>query len=200
MTDPLILGSSSIYRARALKSLGLSFTQGAPRVDETPRPYESPKDLAARLAHAKATNVAQQHLDAIVIGSDQVGFCAGELLSKPGTKANAIETLRQNSGKTAIFFTALVCAKKNSGGELRTSLDICKTELKFHDLTVEQIMGYVERDNPINTAGAFKAESLGIALFKYIRADDPSALIGLPLIALTRRLQAFGIDPLAPLD
>ena len=200
MADPLILGSSSIYRAQALESLGLSFTQVAPRVDETPRQYESPKDLAARLAHAKATDVAQQHLGAIVIGSDQVGFCAGELLSKPGTKANAIETLRRNSGKTAIFFTALVCAKKNSGGELQSSLDICKTELKVHDLTVEQIIGYVERDNPINTAGAFKAESLGIALFKYIRADDPSALIGLPLIALTRRLQAFGIDPLAPPD
>ena len=112
MTDPLILGSSSIYRAQALKSLGLSFTQVAPRVDETPRPYESPKDLAERLAHAKATDVAQQHLGAVVIGSDQVGFCAGELLSKPGTKANAIKTLRQNSGKTAIFFTALVCAKQ----------------------------------------------------------------------------------------
>ena len=199
MTDPLILGSSSIYRAQALESLGLSFTQVAPRVDETPRQYESPKDLAARLAHAKATDVAQQHLGAIVIGSDQVGFCAENFLSKPGTKANAIETLRQNSGKTAIFLRPL-SALKNSGGELQTSLDICKTELKFHDLTVEQIIGYVERDNPINTAGAFKAESLGIALFKYIRADDPSALIGLPLSALTRRLQAFGIDPLAPPD
>ena len=103
-------------------------------------------------------------------------------------------------GRPQFFLQPLSALKKNSGGELQTSLDICKTELKFHDLTVEQIIGYVERDNPINTAGAFKAESLGIALFKYIRADDPSALIGLPLIALTRRLQAFGIDPLAPPD
>ena len=94
MADPLILGSSSVYRAQALKSLGLSLTQVAPKVDEMPRPNELPKDLAERLAHAKATDVAQQHLGAVVIGSDQVGFCAGELLSKPGTKANAIETLR----------------------------------------------------------------------------------------------------------
>ena len=200
MTNPLILGSASIYRAQALKSLGLSFTQVTPRVDETPGLYESPKDLAERLAHTKATVVARRHLGAVVIGSDQVGYCAGELLSKPGTKANAEKSLRKISGNTATFFTALVCAKQHCGGELRTSLDICMTELKFHDLTDEQIKNYVERDNPIDTAGGFKAESLGIALFEYIRADDPSALIGLPLIALTRRLQAFGIDPLAPSD
>ena len=196
MSDPLILGSSSPYRAQALRSLGLVFTQISPNVDETPRSNESPKALAARLAETKAVGIAQQHAGAIVIGSDQVGFCSGRLLSKPGSKANAIAALRQNAGRTATFYTGLVCARQDLAGTLHTRLDVCKTELKFRLLTDEQVTRYVEYDDPVDVAGAFKAESLGIALFDYIRADDPSALIGLPLIALTRQLQSFGVDPL----
>lgn len=197
MTDPLILASSSPYRAQALRSLGLVFTQVSPNVDETPRPSESPEALAARLARTKAVNMAQQHTGAIVIGSDQVGFCCGRLLSKPGSKANAIAVLRQNAGQTATFYTGLVCARQDLAGKLHIGLDLCKTELKFRLLTEDQITRYVEYDNPVDVAGAFKAESLGITLFDYIRADDPSALIGLPLIALTRQLQSFGVDPLS---
>ena len=197
MSDPLILGSSSPYRAQALRSLGLVFTQISPNVDETPRSNESPKALAARLAETKAVGIAQQHAGAIVIGSDQVGFCSGRLLSKPGSKANAIAALRQNAGHTATFYTGLVCARQDLAGTLHTRLDVCKTELKFRLLTDEQVTRYVEYDDSVDVAGAFKAESLGIALFDYIRADDPSALIGLPLIALTRQLKAFGVDPLS---
>ena len=196
MSDPLILGSSSPYRAQALRSLGLVFTQIPPNVDETPRSNETPEALAARLAETKAVGIAQQHAGAIVIGSDQVGFCSGRLLSKPGSKANAIAALRQNAGHTATFYTGLVCARQDLAGTLHTRLDVCKTELKFRLLTDEQVTRYVEYDDPVDVAGAFKAESLGIALFDYIRADDPSALIGLPLIALTRQLQSFGVDPL----
>jgi septum formation protein len=196
MSDPLILGSSSPYRAQALRSLGLVFTQISPNVDETPRSNESPEALAARLAETKAVGIAQQHAGAIVIGSDQVGFCSGRLLNKPGSKANAIAALRQNAGHTATFYTGLVCARQDLAGTLHTRLDVCKTELKFRLLTDEQVTRYVEYDDPVDVAGAFKAESLGIALFDYIRADDPSALIGLPLIALTRQLQSFGVDPL----
>lgn len=197
MSDPLILGSSSPYRAQALRSLGLVFTQISPNVDETPRSNESPEALAARLAETKAVGIAQQHAGAIVIGSDQVGFCSGRLLSKPGSKANAIAALRQNAGHTATFYTGLVCARQDLAGTLHTRLDVCKTELKFRLLTDEQVTRYVEYDDPVDVAGAFKAESLGIALLDYIRADDPSALIGLPLIALTRQLQSFGVDPLS---
>ena len=197
MSDPLILGSSSPYRAQALRSLGLVFTQISPNVDETPRSNESPEALAARLAETKAVGIAQQHAGAIVIGSDQVGFCSGRLLSKPGSKANAIAALRQNAGHTATFYTGLVCARQDLAGTLHTRLDVCKTELKFRLLTDEQVTRYVEYDDSVDVAGAFKAESLGIALFDYIRADDPSALIGLPLIALTRQLQSFGVDPLS---
>ena len=197
MSDPLILGSSSPYRAQALRSLGLVFTQVSPNVDETPRSNESPEALAARLAQTKAIGIAQQHAGAIVIGSDQVGFCSGRLLSKPGSKANAIAVLRQNAGQTATFYTGLACARQDLAGKLRTQLDVCKTELKFRLLTDDQITRYVDYDDPVDVAGAFKAESLGIALFDYIRADDPSALIGLPLIALTQQLQSFGIDPLS---
>ena len=197
MRDPLILGSSSPYRAQALRSLGLVFTQISPNVDETPRSNETPEALAARLAETKAVGIAQQHAGAIVIGSDQVGFCSGRLLSKPGNKANAIAALRQNAGHTATFYTGLVCARQDLAGTVHTRLDVCKTELKFRLLTDEQVTRYVEYDDPVDVAGAFKAESLGIALFDYIRADDPSALIGLPLIALTQQLQSFGIDPLS---
>ena len=197
MTDPLILGSSSRYRAQALRSLGLVFTQVSPNVDEGPRLNESPEALAARLARTKAVNIAKKHTGAIVIGSDQVGFCSGRLLSKPGSKANAVAVLRQNAGQTATFYTGLACARQDLAGKLRTQLDVCKTELKFRLLTDDQITRYVDHDNPVDVAGGFKAESLGIALFDYIRADDPSALIGLPLIALTQQLQSFGIDPLS---
>ena len=197
MPIPLILGSSSRYRATALQTLGLSFQQISPNVDESPRTGEAPGDLALRLAQDKARHLARRHPDAVVIGSDQVGTCEQRLLSKPGTPAKAIQSLLQSSGKLATFYTALALARTSANGKIEVTGDISLTKLKFRDLSTEQIAFYVEQDMPTDAAGAFKAEGLGISLFDYVRAEDPSALIGLPLIALTTRLREFGIDPLS---
>lgn len=197
MPIPLILGSSSRYRATALQTLGLSFQQISPNVDESPRTGEAPSDLALRLAQDKARHLARRHPDAVVIGSDQVGTCEQRLLSKPGTPAKAIQSLLQSSGKLATFYTALALARTSANGKIEVTGDISLTKLKFRDLSTEQIAFYVEQDMPTDAAGAFKAEGLGISLFDYVRAEDPSALIGLPLIALTTRLREFGIDPLS---
>ena len=196
MVYPLILGSSSSYRASAMQSLGLVFEQVAPNIDETPLLNEAPRALVSRLALSKASHIAEGNPGALVIGSDQVGFCENRILVKPGSQPLAIESLKRSSGKEATFYTALATALKQQGQELVTSIDICATQLKFRELSDAQITSYVAYDRPFDAAGAFKAESLGIALFEYVRADDPSALIGLPLIALTQRLMEFGLNPL----
>ena len=197
MPSPLILGSSSRYRATALRTLGLSFRQISPNVDESPHTGETPSNLALRLAQEKARHLARRHPDAVVIGSDQVGICEQRLLSKPGTPAKAIQSLQQSSGKLAIFYTALALARTGPNGKIEVTGDLSLTQLKFRHLSTEQIAFYVEQDMPTDAAGAFKAEGLGISLFDYVRADDPRALIGLPLITLTTRLREFGIDPLS---
>lgn len=199
MNASLILGSSSRYRANLLNSLGLPFAQVSPAIDETPLIDESAQTLAARLALSKAMHIAEQYVGAVVIGSDQVGQCGPHLLSKPGTAAAAIRSLQATSGQLATFYTAVSLARISADGKVQSSTDVCITELKFRQLTDAQIIRYVEQDQPIDTAGAFKAESLGIGLFEFIRADDPSALIGLPLISVATRLQEFGLDPLNPL-
>ena len=196
MPTPLILGSSSRYRATALRTLGLEFQQLSPDVDESARKGEQPNALALRLAQDKARYLAQQHPGAVVIGSDQVGSCEQRLLTKPGTQANAIRSLQQCSGQLATFYTALALARSAPDGKIEITGDVSVTELKFRTLNAEQIAFYVNQDMPIDTAGAFKVEGLGISLFDSVRAEDPSALIGLPLIALTTRLKDFGIDPL----
>lgn len=198
MAVELILGSSSVYRAAALGTLGLPFAQISPDIDETPKAKELPDALARRLASTKATVVAQQNPTAVVIGSDQVGWCQGRLLSKPGSLDAARQMLMRNAGLEAVFYTALALSQFDHDGCEHTCVDVIKTELKFRNLSDAEIDHYVEHDHPIDSAGGFKAESLGIALFEYIRADDPSALIGLPLITLTSRLREFGISPLAP--
>ena len=197
MPTPLILGSSSRYRASALRTLGLEFRQISPDVDESPLKGEMPSDLALRLARDKARYLAYRHPGAVVIGSDQVGSCEQRLLSKPGTPANASQSLARCSGKRATFYTALALARSAPDGEIEITGDISVTELKFRTLSTKQVEFYVQQDMPIDSAGAFKVEGLGISLFEYVRAEDPSALIGLPLIALTTRLKSFGIDPLA---
>ena len=180
-----------------MQTLGLSFEQIAPNIDETPQLGEAPQALALRLARTKASDLAAKHPTSLVIGSDQVGVCKHRLLKKPKTVPQAIELLRQNAGNVATFYTALVLARSLPNNDLLTTEDVCITTLKFRELSLEQISRYVIEDQPLDSAGAFKAESLGITLFEYIRADDPSALIGLPLIALTRRLSEFGFDPLS---
>lgn len=198
MTPELILGSSSSYRAAALQTLGLPFRQISPDIDETPNTAEQPDALARRLAATKATRVAQHNPDAVVVGSDQVGWCRDRLLSKPGSLDAARQMLMRNAGSKAVFYTALALSRFDQKGREHCCVDVIKSELKFRNLSDTEIQRYVEVDRATDAAGGFKAESLGITLFEYIRADDPSALIGLPLIALTTRLREFGINPLAP--
>jgi len=193
----LILGSSSVYRASALQTLGLVFTQISPDIDETPEAGEPPEALARRLAISKASWIARRNPEAVVIGSDQVGRCQERLLSKPGSLNVARQMLQRNSGQQAVFYTALAVSQFDRHRNEQIRFDLVKTELKFRTLDDAEIHRYVEQDQAIDSAGGFKAESLGIALFEYIRSDDPSALIGLPLIALTGRLREFGVNPLA---
>jgi septum formation protein len=143
-------------------------------------------------------HIAEQHVGAVVIGSDQVGQCGPHLLSKPGTAAAAIRSLQSTNGQLATFYTAVSLVRISADGKAQSTSDVCVTELKFRQLTDAQIAQYVDQDQPLDAAGAIKAESLGIVLFEFIRADDPSALIGLPLITVATRLQQFGLDPLNP--
>lgn len=188
---PLILASTSPYRAELLQRLGLTFETAAPDVDETPLAGESPDTLALRLARAKAAAVAAAYPEAVVLGSDQVGQCAGRLLTKPGDKQRAVAELRALSGQPAVFYTAIAVQHDD-----RCEADVVTTELRFRDISEAEARVYVERDEPWDCAGSFKAEALGIALFEQIRADDPTALIGLPLIATVSLLGRFGIKVL----
>ncbi len=188
----IVLASGSAYRARALEQLGLRFTVDAADVDEAPQPGEKAQDLAGRLAASKAAVVAARHADALVIGSDQVGEVNGNLLNKPGVDTAARAQLADLSGKTAVFHTA-VCVRLGS----RQTLDVIATHLKLRDLTAAEIAHYVELEQPLDCAGSFKVEALGISLFEYVRSDDPSALVGLPLIALCTRLREHGVNLLA---
>ena len=197
MRPKLILGSSSKYRGAALQTLGLSFTQVSPDIDETPQHAEHPQRLAQRLAAAKANVIASQHPGAVVIGSDQVGWCEGRYLGKPGKLEAAKLALSRNSGRKATFYTGLAVCQFDSAEGVKMSTDVIATELQFRVLSETEIDHYVSEDRPIDSAGGFKAESLGIALFEYVKADDPSALIGLPLITLVSRLREFGINPLS---
>ena len=185
MPIPLIL-SLPLAIEPLLQTLGLSFQQISPNVDESPRTGEAPR-ICLRLAQDKARDLARRHPDAVVIGSDQVGTCEQRLLSKPGTPAKAIQSLLQSSGKLATFYTALALARTSANGKIEVTGDISLTQLKFRDLSTEQIAFYVEQDMPTDAAGAFKAEGLGISLFDYVRAVDP-ALIGLRS-SLTTRLR-----------
>ena len=202
MSSKIILGSSSRYRAQALRTLGLEldrdFNQQSPNVDETPKPMESAPAIASRLALAKATEIARNNPGKVVIGSDQTGVCGDRILEKPGSVEAAIESLNYCSGKAATFYTGLAVYQSNvqqpNGEGDKYTLDVETTHLQFRTLTSAQITRYVELDQPLDCAGAFKAEGLGIALFESITADDPSALIGLPLIRLVSRLQEFGIN------
>lgn len=193
----LVLGSTSRYRAELLRRLTPDFRQLAPDVDETRRDGEAPRALAQRLALAKALAVARRCPGAIVIGSDQVAAFDDRVLGKPGTVENARTQLAACSGRPVEFFTAL-CVVDARGGkpptiEARTfeALDI--TRVVFRTLSTHEIERYVERENPLDCAGSFKSEGLGIALFERIENDDPSALVGLPLIALARLLREAGV-------
>lgn len=190
---PLILGSTSRYRRELLSRLGLPFTAEAPGVDEAAIAGEAPTATALRLSVAKARAVAARHVDALVIGSDQVADCDGRAIGKPGDRERAMAELRRLSGKTVVFHTGLALVDAASGRVQSAVVPVTSTFRVLHD---EEIAAYLDREAPYDCAGGVKSEALGIALFDAIASDDPTALIGLPLIALCRMLRHEGLDPL----
>ena len=187
---PIVLGSTSRYRRELLERLRLPFSVSAPDVDETPAPGESPRDLALRLALAKAQAVAAQHPEAIVIGSDQVADLAGQPLGKPGEHDRAVQQLRQMRGRTVIFQTALAVVCLATGFE---QVDLAEVRVVFRDLSDDEIESYLQAEKPYDCAGSAKSEGLGIALLESIDNDDPTALVGLPLIRTARLLRQAGV-------
>jgi septum formation protein len=187
---PLVLGSTSPYRRELLSRLGIPFEVVSPEVDETPKPGESPEALARRLALAKAFAVAKRYPHAVVIGSDQVADLDGEPIGKPGNHANALAQLQRMSGRTVVFQTAVAVVCGESGFE---DLDLAPVKVKFRQLAVEEIELYLRAEQPYDCAGSAKSEGLGIALLDEIGNDDPTALVGLPLIRTCRMIRAAGV-------
>lgn len=191
MRRTLILGSTSPYRRELLGRLRLDFEVMAPHVDETPRPGEAPAALARRLALAKAHAVAAQLPQAVVIGSDQVADLAGEPLGKPGTHERATEQLRRMRGHSVVFQTAVAVVCRETGFE---QVDLAPVRVDFRALTDAEIETYLRAEQPYDCAGSARSEGLGIALLEAIHSDDPSALVGLPLIRTCRMLRAAGLQ------
>lgn len=183
----LLLASTSRYRAALLDRLGIRFNAIAPEADETPRAGESPAELVRRLAHLKAANVAERHPEATVIGSDQVATFDHRIVGKPGQPDKAMAQLKAASGKDVTFLTAV---SVQQGGRECATMDV--TRVAFRTLQDEEIARYVAQEQPLDCAGSFKAEGLGITLFEHIDAKDPTALIGLPLIWLSQALRDLG--------
>lgn len=186
----LILGSTSRYRRELLERLHLPFDCVPPHVDETPQPSEPPRDLALRLALAKAQAVAQLHPDAIVIGSDQVADLHGHPLGKPGDHARAVAQLQRMRGQTVVFQTALAVVCQATGF---AKTDLAAVRVQFRDLSDAEIERYLRLEQPYDCAGSAKSEGLGISLLAQIDNDDPTALIGLPLIRTCQLLRDAGL-------
>jgi septum formation protein len=189
----LILASTSVYRRQLLARLGIPFESAAPQVDEAALENEAPGETAFRLAKAKARAVSPAHPDALIVGSDQVASCEGRRLDKPGSHANAVAQLTWLSGRSADFDTA-VCLLDARAGRVAARVVTCR--VTFRPLSAARIEAYLRREQPYDCAGSAKAEGLGIALIASIETQDPTALIGLPLIALTGLLEEFGLSPI----
>lgn len=190
----LVLGSTSPYRRELLQRLRLPFDCDAPRVDETPRSGEAPAALAKRLAREKAREVAARHPDAVVIGADQVAELDGQAIGKPGDHDRAVAQLRAMCGRQVVFHTALAVLRPATGyaGEA-----LAPVTVRFRALRDDEIEAYLRLEQPYDCAGSAKCETLGIALLEAIHSDDPTALVGLPLIRTAALLRAAGLDPLA---
>jgi septum formation protein len=186
----IVLGSTSRYRAELLRRLIADFDQRAPGTDETALDGEAASARALRLAVAKARAAAVDLQNALVIGSDQVAELEGMVLDKPGSTENACRQLSLSSGRIVQFHTAL-CLLDTCDGSIRTHVDV--TVVHFRPLDQSEIQRYIQREQPLDFAGSFKGEGLGISLFERIDSQDPSALIGLPLIALARLLRECGV-------
>ena len=190
----LVLGSTSRYRRELLERLRVPFVVESPDVDETPLSGESPRELALRLALAKARAVARRHPQAVVIGSDQVADLGGEPLGKPGTHERALEQLRRMRGQTVVFQTAVAVVCEATGFE---QLELAPVSVRFRSLEEglddAEIEHYLRAERPYDCAGAAKSEGLGIVLLSQIDNDDPTALVGLPLIRTCRLIRAAGV-------
>jgi len=187
----LVLASTSVYRRDLLRRLGLRFEAIAPGVDESPLPTESPHDRAVRLALAKANAVAGSRPGSAVIGSDQVGVCKGESLEKPGTAERARAVLQWLSGAAATFYTAVAVVQVEPAHCLQF---VDTTTVYFRPLAEREIERYIEAEKPFDCAGAFRCEGLGIGLFTRVVSEDPTGLVGLPLIAVARSLRQLGFE------
>lgn len=190
MQTSLILASTSRYRKALLEKLGLPFQCASPEVDETPMPGESAEALVCRLAHAKAMAIAERHDHGLVIGSDQVCVCDGQILGKPGTVENAVAQLMRAQGRRVTFLTGL-CVIDAASGHAEQIVE--PFTVHFRNLEEAAIRRYVAAEQPLDCAGSFKCEGMGIVLFEALEGRDPNALIGLPLIALIDLLGHHGL-------
>jgi septum formation protein len=188
--DSLILASGSPFRKELLERLHLPFSTCSPDIDESVIPGETPVDYVRRLAREKAAVVASRQPEAIVIGSDQCALLDGEILGKPGGPENALEQLRRAQGREVLFLTGLCVMRGEDGFE---QVDCIEFRVGFRQRSDEALRHYLEVEQPWGCAGSFKSEGYGITLFRYLRGDDPTALIGLPLIRLTGMLEAAGL-------
>lgn len=186
----MILASTSIYRRQLLERLGIPFIVAAPKGEEQRMPGETPGEMVRRLAEEKARSVAGEFPDAVIIGSDQVAVIDGLVLGKPGNFVNAAAQLRLASGREVEFLTGLCLLSPHPPC---VQIELSLFRVMFRELTESRIRAYLERDRPFDCAGGFKSEGLGIALFERMTGDDPTALMGLPLIALTGMLERVGL-------
>jgi len=190
----LVLGSTSVFRQTILKKLNLPFQTAKPNIDETALTNETPQALVERLAVEKAKAVAHKYPNALIIGSDQVAVCEGEILGKPHNFDNSVKQLSKFSNKSVTFYTGLCVF--DSGSKKVISL-VEPFIVHFNALSPDEIESYLKAEQPYNCAGSFKSEALGICLFKKLEGDDPNTLIGLPLIKLVSLLKQHGLDVLA---
>ncbi|MBT8420854.1 MAG: septum formation inhibitor Maf, partial [Gammaproteobacteria bacterium] len=189
----IILASTSIYRHDLLSRLGFAFDTQSPTTDEQPLAEEPPEALVYRLAEAKARSIAAHYPNALIIGSDQVAVLDGDILGKPGDLATNIRQLSNATGRRVTFLTG-VCLLNTKTNQ--ADVGVIPFSVVFRKLTLSQISNYVDREKPFDCAGGFKSESLGIALFERMEGEDPTALVGLPLISLVSMLERQGVDVL----
>ncbi len=189
----LLLASTSPWRRMQLEKLTLPFECAAPEVDETPQPGESARQLVVRLAQAKAQALASRFPQHLIIGSDQVCVLDGEITGKPHTEENAHRQLRKASGTIVTFYTGLALYN-SANGHLQTECE--PFDVHFRHLSDQEIEAYIRKENPLQCAGSFKSEGLGITLFERLEGRDPNSLVGLPLIALCQMLRREGFNPL----
>jgi MAF protein len=191
--QPLVLASSSPYRRILLDKLQLPYSCHSPDIDESPYPDENATQLVMRLAEEKARAVADQYPNSVIIGSDQVAVLNNLILGKPGTKENAKTQLQQASGQRVTFLTGL-CTLDTLNNHAQT--EVIPFHVHFRELTEQMIGNYIDKESPLDCAGSFKSEGLGITLFEKLEGDDPNALVGLPLIRLVSMLKNINFNAL----